>query len=108
MTILCDSILATMSAALGLAEGGAVAIGGEPVGWPGAEGALPAVFASQSASASLCVVALSPQVSMPTQCSGSPALADIAIWDAFHPAELSYRMGTTPIHTRIFGGQLDA
>ena len=108
MTILCDSILGTMSAALGLAKGGAVAIGGEPVGWRGPEGALPAVLASQNASVSSCAVALSPQVSMRTQCSASPARADIAVCDAFHPAELSYRMGTTPIHTRIFGGQLDA
>lgn len=108
MTILCDSILGTMPAGFDLAEGGAVAIGGEPVGRPDPEGALPAVLARQSASVSLSAVALSPQVSMRTQCSASPARADIAVCDAFHPAELSYRMGTTPIHTRIFGGQLDA
>ena len=29
--------------------------------------------------------------------------ADIAIWDAAHPAELSYRMGFNPLHKRIFG-----
>jgi len=35
-------------------------------------------------------------------------LADLCLWDATHPAELSYRIGATPLHTRIFGGQLDA
>jgi imidazolonepropionase len=34
--------------------------------------------------------------------------ADLAIWDADHPAELAYRIGATSLHTRIFGGQLDA
>jgi imidazolonepropionase len=34
--------------------------------------------------------------------------ADLAIWDADHPAELSYRIGATPLHKRIFGGCLDA
>jgi imidazolonepropionase len=34
--------------------------------------------------------------------------ADLAIWDADHPAELAYRIGATPLHTRIYGGQLDA
>jgi imidazolonepropionase len=34
--------------------------------------------------------------------------ADLAIWDAQHPAELSYRIGATPLHSRIFGGQIDA
>lgn len=34
--------------------------------------------------------------------------ADLAIWDAAHPAELSYRIGATPLHKRIFGGHLDA
>jgi len=34
--------------------------------------------------------------------------ADLAIWQARHPAELSYRIGTTPLHARIFGGRLDA
>jgi imidazolonepropionase len=33
--------------------------------------------------------------------------ADLAIWDAQHPAELSYRIGATPLHARIFGGHLD-
>lgn len=34
--------------------------------------------------------------------------ADLAIWDAEHPAELSYRIGATPLYKRIFGGRLDA
>jgi imidazolonepropionase len=34
--------------------------------------------------------------------------ADLAVWDARHPAELSYRIGATPLHARIFGGRLDA
>ena len=34
--------------------------------------------------------------------------ADLAIWDATHPAELSYRIGATPLHARIFGGRRDA
>jgi imidazolonepropionase len=34
--------------------------------------------------------------------------ADLCIWDADHPAELSYRIGATPLHTRIFGGRPDA
>lgn len=34
--------------------------------------------------------------------------ADLAVWDAVHPAELSYRIGATPLHARIFGGRLDA
>ncbi len=34
--------------------------------------------------------------------------ADLAIWDARHPAELSYRIGATPLHNRIFGGRFDA
>ncbi|MDP3196380.1 imidazolonepropionase [Tabrizicola sp.] len=39
----------------------------------------------------------------------APSLrADLAIWDADHPAELSYRIGATPLHSRIFGGSLDA
>jgi imidazolonepropionase len=32
--------------------------------------------------------------------------SDICIWDAAHPAELSYRIGSTPLHTRIFGGEI--
>lgn len=35
-------------------------------------------------------------------------LADLCLWDATHPAELSYRIGATPLHARIFGGRLDA
>ena len=34
--------------------------------------------------------------------------ADLCIWNASHPAELSYRIGATTLHSRIFGGQLDA
>jgi imidazolonepropionase len=34
--------------------------------------------------------------------------ADLAIWDAGHPAELSYRIGATPLYARIAGGRLDA
>ena len=33
--------------------------------------------------------------------------ADFAVWDAIHPSELSYRIGATKLHTRIFGGQND-
>lgn len=32
--------------------------------------------------------------------------ADLCIWDADHPAELAYRIGATPLHTRIFGGRI--
>src|SRR6056297_360709 len=31
--------------------------------------------------------------------------ADLAIWDAVQPAELSYRIGFNPLHRRIFGGE---
>ena len=34
--------------------------------------------------------------------------ADLAIWDARHPAELSYRIGATQLHARIYGGRFDA
>lgn len=34
--------------------------------------------------------------------------ADLCLWQARHPAELSYRIGATPLHARIFGGRLDA
>ena len=30
--------------------------------------------------------------------------ADLAVWDVTHPAELAYRIGFNPLHTRIFGG----
>ncbi|KMK66832.1 imidazolonepropionase [Puniceibacterium sp. IMCC21224] len=30
--------------------------------------------------------------------------ADLAVWDASHPAELAYRIGFNPLHQRIFGG----
>jgi len=32
--------------------------------------------------------------------------ADLAVWNAEHPAELAYRIGFNPLHKRIFGGQL--
>lgn len=32
--------------------------------------------------------------------------ADLCIWDADHPAELSYRIGATGLNTRIYGGRL--
>jgi imidazolonepropionase len=32
--------------------------------------------------------------------------ADLAVWDADHPAELSYRIGATALHQRIYGGRL--
>lgn len=31
--------------------------------------------------------------------------ADLCLWDADHPAELSYRIGATALHSRIYGGQ---
>lgn len=34
--------------------------------------------------------------------------ADLAVWDATHPAELSYRIGAEALHRRIIGGRLDA
>jgi len=33
--------------------------------------------------------------------------ADLAVWQAQHPAELSWRIGPTPLHARIFGGKID-
>lgn len=33
--------------------------------------------------------------------------ADLCLWDATHPAELSYRIGATPLIFRIFGGRPD-
>ena len=33
--------------------------------------------------------------------------ADLAIWQAQHPAELSYRIGATPIYARMIGGVMD-
>ncbi|MEM6712925.1 MAG: imidazolonepropionase [Pseudomonadota bacterium] len=32
--------------------------------------------------------------------------ADLCVWDAEHPAELSYRIGDTPLHARIFQGEI--
>ena len=31
--------------------------------------------------------------------------ADLAVWEAEHPAELSYRIGFNPLHARVFGGE---
>ena len=33
--------------------------------------------------------------------------ADLAVWEARHPAELAYRIGATPLYKRIFGGRFD-
>ena len=33
--------------------------------------------------------------------------ADFAVWDVIHPAELAYRIGFNPLHTRIFGGKIE-
>ncbi len=35
-------------------------------------------------------------------------IADLLVWDTDLPAELSYRIGGPALHTRIFGGQIDA
>jgi len=32
--------------------------------------------------------------------------ADLAVWDVEAPAELAYRIGFNPLHTRIFGGRI--
>ena len=32
--------------------------------------------------------------------------ADLAVWNIEHPAELAYRIGFNPLHSRFFGGQL--
>ena len=34
--------------------------------------------------------------------------ADLAVWDADHPAELSYPIGADTLHQTIIGGRLDA
>jgi imidazolonepropionase len=31
-------------------------------------------------------------------------VADLAIWNCAHPAELAYRIGFNPLHQRIIGG----
>ena len=33
-------------------------------------------------------------------------VADLAVWDCTHPAELAYRIGFNPLHKRIIGGAL--
>ena len=32
--------------------------------------------------------------------------ADLAVWDAAHPAELAYGIGINRLHTRVFGGEM--
>jgi imidazolonepropionase len=32
--------------------------------------------------------------------------ADLAVWNITHPAELAYRIGFNPLHSRIYGGHL--
>ncbi|NJM81211.1 MAG: imidazolonepropionase [Tabrizicola sp.] len=32
--------------------------------------------------------------------------ADLAIWEAEHPAELGYRIGGVPLHARMYGGEI--
>ena len=34
--------------------------------------------------------------------------ADLCLWNARHPAELSYTIGATPLRARMFGGRFDA
>ena len=34
--------------------------------------------------------------------------ADLCVWQARHPAELSYRIGATDLYARVYGGRLDA
>jgi len=34
--------------------------------------------------------------------------ADLAVWQARHPAELAWRIGPTALHSRIIGGQIAA
>ncbi len=36
----------------------------------------------------------------------SGARADLCVWNATHPAELAYRIGFNPLHSRIFKGSL--
>lgn len=43
---------------------------------------------------------------MGTIAAGS--VADLAVWDVEHPAELTYRIGFNPLHRRIFAGALTA
>ena len=34
--------------------------------------------------------------------------ADLCLWDAAHPSEISYRIGATALKSRMFGGRFDA
>ncbi|MEO5613957.1 MAG: imidazolonepropionase [Cypionkella sp.] len=46
-------------------------------------------------------------LSLPTHGTLAPGqTADLAIWNASHPAELAYRIGFNPLHQRIIGGAL--
>lgn len=46
-------------------------------------------------------------LNLPTHGTLAPGqTADLAIWNAQHPAELSYRIGFNPLHHRIIGGAL--
>ena len=53
---------------------------------------------------------LDPQTAFTAHTGGAQlevgARADLAVWDAADPAELSYRIGFNPLHARIFGGEL--
>lgn len=39
-------------------------------------------------------------------CLAVGQLADLAVWDVAHPAELAYRIGFNPLYARIIGGSL--
>ena len=46
-------------------------------------------------------------LNLPTHGTLAPGqTADLAIWNAQHPAELAYRIGFNPLHQRIIGGAL--
>ncbi len=121
MAILCNSTLVTTSANLGLVENGAAVIDGGKIPWMGPETRLPDVHKPDRQRLDMGrrlappgLVDCRPHVI----CAGDRARefemrvngvgAATAIRDAFHPAEVSCRMGSTPLHTRIFGGQFDA
>ncbi|MES2435917.1 MAG: imidazolonepropionase [Pseudomonadota bacterium] len=46
-------------------------------------------------------------LNLPTHGTLAPGqTADLAVWNAQHPAELAYRIGFNPLHQRIIGGAL--
>ena len=46
-------------------------------------------------------------LNLPTHGTLAPGqTADLAVWNAEHPAELAYRIGFNPLHQRIIGGAL--